>query len=259
MLHIIRTEWLKVKSYRTFWVLFGVAIVFIPAINTIVAEVNRNVKDQSKGIINVSLYDFSTVWQMIVNVNTNLTIFFGFLLVILVTNEFTFKTHRQNIIDGWERREFILAKFFWVVALSVISLLVTVITGLIMGSVYGTSSVSFDHFESVWFYFGQTILMLTLALLAGVFIRRAGLAIVLYLAYTMGAEQILVMLGKKYLGSVASLLPMQAADEMMPQPMVGKMIPNVDLYPTAVYAVATVAYIGLFAYLVYRKMSRADL
>ena len=147
MFNIIRTEWLKVKSYRTFWVLFGVAVLFIPAINIIVAEFNKNVKAQTKGMFAVSLYDFPMVWQMIVNVNTNLTIFFGFLLVILVTNEFTFKTHRQNVIDGWSRQQFLYSKFLWVAVLSLTSLVMTVLTGIILGFAYGTADLSFENFS----------------------------------------------------------------------------------------------------------------
>ncbi|WP_295120441.1 ABC transporter permease [uncultured Chitinophaga sp.] len=259
MFNIIRTEWLKVRTYRTFWVLFGVAVLFIPAINIIVAEFNRNIKGETKGLFSIALYDFDTVWRMMGNVTSLFTIFFGFLVIILVTNEFTFKTHRQNVIDGWSRVDFLLSKVFWVLFLSVFALIITVITGLCLGLVYGKSDIGFDDFSAVWFYFGQMVLMLTMALFVGMFVKRAGLAMVLYLAYTMGVEQLIVAVGKKYVGSVFTLLPIQAGDEMMPLPIVDKMVPNVSLYSPTVYALTIVAYIGLFGYLVYRKMAKADL
>lgn len=258
MLHIIRTEWLKVKSYRTFWILLGVAVLFIPAINFATAEINSNIRQGSGNIINISIYDFPMVWQTMSNVNSYLVGFFGFVLVILVTNEFTFKTHRQNIIDGWDRKEFFLSKLFWVVALALLAFVVTIITGIIMGLAYGDNSVSFEGFHFVWWYLAETVLILMIAVVIGLLVRRAGLAIVLFLAYTMGIEQLLFFIGIKYVGTQATLLPMQSADQMMPFPFADK-IKVVESYDAYVYAIALVVYISALVYWGYRKMQKADL
>ena len=34
----------------------------------------------------------------------------GLIMIILVTNEYSFKTHRQNVIDGVTRTQFIVTK-----------------------------------------------------------------------------------------------------------------------------------------------------
>ena len=44
---------------------------------------------------------------------------------MFISNEYTFKTHRQNIIDGWSRKQFITSKLMDVL---IISLIVTLYT-----------------------------------------------------------------------------------------------------------------------------------
>jgi hypothetical protein len=258
MLQIIRTEWLKIKSYRTFWILLLVAVAIMLAANYIVAEVNSQIKDRAKEIVPMSIYDFPLVWQTMSSINSFMTALFGFPLLILVTNEFTYKTHRQNVIDGWERREFVLAKLFWWLALGVLALVSTVVFGIILGAAYGTHAISFEDSRYLIYYFLQVEVSLAVALLIAVLVRRSGLAIVLYLAYIMMVEQLLVVTLKRYVGEIGGLLPLQAGDELLPFPVIGNILPNTNRYDDSVYLIMLLGYIVLMIFLVFRKMLKTD-
>lgn len=258
MLQIIRTEWLKVKSYRTFWVLLLLAVVSIPAANFIVAEITETIREKSQNQIPVNLYDFPLIWQTMTWINSFMTAVFGFPLLILVTNEFTYKTHRQNIIDGWERRQFVLAKLFWWLALGVLALVVTLVFGIIIGLAYASHPFSFEDSRFLLYYFLQVEVSMAIALLIAVLVRRAGLAIVLYLAYIMLLEQLLVLIIKRNVGEIGGLLPLQAADELIPFPIVEKLILNTNKYDDSVYLMMLIVYIGLMIFLVFRKMLKTD-
>jgi ABC-2 type transport system permease protein len=258
MLQIIRTEWLKVKSYRTFWVMLLLAAAIIPAANYIGAEVNSEIRNKAKELLPISTYDFPLIWQTMTSINSYMTALFGFPLLILVTNEFTYKTHRQNILDGWERRQFVLAKLFWWLAFGLLALFVTFLFGIILGLIYGTHAVSLEDSRYLIYYFLQVEVSLAIALLIAVLVRRAGLAIVLYLAYTMMIEQVLVSILKRYVGQIGGLLPLQAGDELLPFPIIGKLLPNADRYDDSVYLLMLFVYIGLMIFLVFRKMLKTD-
>jgi hypothetical protein len=74
-------------------------------------------KVKGKSILG-SPFAFPDVWQT-VSWNSTLTFIIPAILIItLTTNEFTYKTHRQNIIDGWSREQFIGVKLIEVVLLS---------------------------------------------------------------------------------------------------------------------------------------------
>jgi ABC-2 type transport system permease protein len=261
MKQIIYTEWLKVNKYRTFWVLILLAAAIIPAANYVVGEATSQIQHKSKDMLMLNTYDFPTIWQTVANVNSYISTAFGFLLVILVTNEFTYKTHRQNVIDGWERREFVYSKLFWVGAFTVIAFIVSVLVALCFGYAYGTHSFSIEGFRYILYYTLQTMLSLCLALLVGVYVRRAGLAIVLYLAYAMMVEQLLVSIIKRTsLGELGGLLPLQTGDELLPFPtFLGTMTTSADKYDEVVYLGFLCGYIVITLFLVFRKLEKTDL
>jgi hypothetical protein len=234
------------------------AVAIIPAANYIGAEINGEIRSKAGELIPMSTYDFPLIWQTMASVNSYMTALFGFPLLILVTNEFTYKTHRQNIIDGWERRQFVLAKLFWWLALGVLALLTTVVFAVVLGLIYGTHAVSLEDSRYIFYYFLQVEVSLGIALLIAVLVRRAGFAIVLYLAYTMMVEQLLVVILKRYVGEVGGLLPLQAGDQLLPFPVIGKLMSNADSYDDSIYLLMLFVYIVLMIFLVFRKMLKTD-
>ncbi len=62
--------------------------------------------DPTGFIASSSPYDFAHTWQTTSYVGGWLLLLPGLLLILLITNEFSFRTHRQNIIDGWARKDF---------------------------------------------------------------------------------------------------------------------------------------------------------
>lgn len=258
MLNIIRIEWLKVKNYRTFWILLILAVVVIPASNMIVADVVGRIPKQATDLLGRNFYDYPVAWQTVANVNSFTSIIFGLLLVTLVTNEFTYKTHRQQIIDGWERMDLVLSKIFWVVVLALTALVVSFITAIAFGTVYSKSSFSFEGVQFLFFYFLQVLVSLSIALMLGMFVKRSGLATVLYLGYAMIFEQLLSVGLKHSVGAIGGLLPLQAGDELLPFPVVDRVLPSSSDYSHGVYELTIILYIALFIGLTCRRMLKVD-
>ncbi|MCW3463218.1 ABC transporter permease [Chitinophaga nivalis] len=259
MKQIIYAEWLKVKSYRTFWVMVSLALLVIPAGNYIVADKfsSGELNKVSKMLGNP--FSFPEIWLTAASINSYISVLFGLLLIILVTNEYTYRTNRQNVIDGWDRKEFVYAKLCWLVGLSLAALAVASGSALVLGIVYGGRPFSLEGFSYMIYYWLQLLVMLTIALLISVWVKRAGLSIVLFLAYNMMLEQLLVMIVKFNFGNIGGLLPLQSGDELLPFPLVGKMIPGAVSYDAYVYVSAMLVYIGGGISLVFRKILKSDL
>ena len=151
-----------------------------------------------------------------------------------------------------------LAKLFWWLALSLLAFLTTVITALVLGLAYGTHSLSFENFEYLFYYLLQVLLSLGIATLIAVLVRRSGLAIVLYLCYIMIVEQVLVLVLKRNFGEIGGLLPLQTGDELIPFPVIGKLMNNAGHYDDGVYLLVLCLYIGLMIFLVFRRMLKTD-
>src|SRR5215472_7235119 len=121
----LRIEWMKVKNYRTFWILLALTIVSIPAFNYTVYDLMDNSfpKVRGKSLFG-SPFAFPDAWQTITWNSSLLFIIPAILIITLSTNEFTYRTHRQNVIDGWSRSQFIYVKLFEVLLLSIVTTLI---------------------------------------------------------------------------------------------------------------------------------------
>jgi hypothetical protein len=75
-------------------------------------------------------------------------------MIIFITNEYSYKTHRQNIIDGWSRNQFISVKIAVAFLLSLISTLMVIVTAMIFGFQLD-NPFSLEKFEYVGYYFIQ--------------------------------------------------------------------------------------------------------
>lgn len=221
MLKILRVEWMKVKNYRTFWVLLAITIAIVPACSYAAYNLMNNSfpKVNGKSILG-SPFAFPDVWQT-VSWNSTLTFIIPAILIItLTTNEFTYKTHRQNIIDGWNRGQFIGVKLIEVGLISLLSTVVVMLTALGVGY-FGNKvpdGVSvWEGFRFIPFYFVQMLSFSMIAFLLGLLIKRAGLAISIFLMYMLVEDiVVLVFLGHYKLEGM-EYLPEEVTDRLIPQ------------------------------------------
>src|SRR5215831_17005374 len=137
MLKLLKIEWLKLKNYRTFWILSSLYLISIVGINYIVFYIQQRIfeEKQSKGIAEMLIgnrpYAFPTVWQMTSYVSSFILFLPGLIMILFITNEFSFKTHRQNVIDGISRKDFISVKIMLALIIAILSTIVVAITAMI--------------------------------------------------------------------------------------------------------------------------------
>ena len=101
--------------------------------------------------LRVPILYFPDIWQNITYVYTFLKIFIAILVIISVSNEFTYKTIRQNVIDGMDRMEFLISKLTTILLLSLYSTLLVFLTGLLTGIIYTPNYDVSDIFTGIQF------------------------------------------------------------------------------------------------------------
>ena len=120
-------EWLKLRSYRAFWVLL-ILFLGLLFLTNYAASHGFFIKTTHNFSIFTKSYSFPNVWDNIGFWVRTLGGLFPVLVIISTTNEFQYRTHRQNIIDGWSRAEFFHAK--WLLCFAV-ALGVTIYSALL--------------------------------------------------------------------------------------------------------------------------------
>ncbi|MES2851021.1 MAG: hypothetical protein V4685_18365 [Bacteroidota bacterium] len=263
MLQLLKIEWLKIKNYSAFIVLGLFFILGVAGINYAAYIIKKNVIDTSDptGLIaSSSPYDFSHTWQTTSYIAGWLLLLPGLLLILLITNEFSFRTHRQNIIDGWSRKEFFNVKLALVVITALVSTAVVFLTALLFGFASGTS-FSFEHVDSVGYFFLKALSYNMVALLLSVLIRKTGFAIGLFFVY-MGFENFIsaMLEGLSYylkvqkgfdIGNMGDYLPMNASDALLKFPQnavtdLAKNAPGVPSNYTYVVLGLAILYLAVF-------------
>jgi ABC-type transport system involved in multi-copper enzyme maturation permease subunit len=140
---------------------------------------------------------------------------------MLVTNEYTFRTHRQNIIDGWSRPQFISSKLCDVL---IVSCIVTVVyMGVALGyGLYADQAAASSHWteqlQYIPLFLLQTFAQLSIAFMLGYLIKKAFIALGLFLFYYLIIENIAVAYAQFKLNDIGRFLPFEISDRLIPRP-----------------------------------------
>jgi ABC-2 type transport system permease protein len=265
MLQLLKVEWLKLKNYRTFWVLsilyaisnYGVAFIAYKIYLDITEDFTT--RGVGRAILGDPPFDFPAIWLTVAWWCGFLLFIPGLLVIISVTNEFSYKTHRQNIVDGWSRMQFISVKLGLVFLVSLIATLIVGITTVIMG-LQGGSSFSLNQIEYLLYFFLQALAYCSVALLLSLLIKRSGLTIGVYFLYVFLLENAFgAWLSYKF-NDLGKYLPLNSTDSLIPFPFVRNLTEAALRAP--VYSILlplSVGYLLLYTFFSIRKFRRDDL
>jgi ABC-2 type transport system permease protein len=221
MSSLLAIEWLKLKRYNTFWILIFFFVVLLPLWNYCILSGAVNIGGNGIKLLNQT-YSFPGVWGNIGFWGSLFLVLLSILIIILTANEFTFRTQRQNVIDGWSRLQFYHAKILLVIVFSLAATLYVFILGAIFGYANsGSFNSMFDGMEKVFYFFLFSLNYLGFALLTGILIRRSGLSIGMFLLYIFIVKNILkgILNYTNHDWNIGNYLPLQSSSELLPFPL----------------------------------------
>lgn len=267
MFKTLQIEWMKIKNYRVFQVfsilyLLGILIIififyklYIHLMGKVMSMGNPNSRD---GADLFNLFSSDNIWTTVCFSTSFLLYLPGMVIINLFINEVNFKTHRQNIIDGWKRETFIYTKIGLILCISLVVTVMNVIATLIMCEVTNTSFDLIAGLDTLGLSFVQTFIYLMFALFLATIFRRSGVAIIVFFVYGLLIE-ILLMLLFWWLGTpIGHFLPLQVADSLITFRDMGD--GPFSRHPgLAVLLPAAIAFGGLYVFLTTRKYKYDDL
>lgn len=261
MLHLLKIEWLKIKNYRAFWIFSILYLVSIFLINYIGWTTQQRAfasTPQAEQVFG-NAYAFPKVWQTVGWMSSWLLYFPGMIMIMLMTNEFNFKTHRQNIIDGLSRQQFIGVKIVLAVILAVIIAVLNFITACVFGNMTG-SAFSTAGIENVGYAFLQALAYIFFALMLAVLFRRSGLAIIIFILYGIIFEWLIsgLLTFQMHFAPYSYFLPLQTSDVLIPIPF-GKKVFYPDSPSVTSLVIGIAAYIMVYLFFTRKKFVADDL
>jgi ABC-type transport system involved in multi-copper enzyme maturation permease subunit len=254
MKQLLLIEWLKIRSYRTFYIFIGFYILLI-------ASVYYGFDSFIQlGPVNLSVvYQFPNVWYYTAFVSTWFAAIPGLLMINLVSNEISFRTLRQQITEGMSRKDFLVGKLLLAVAISLLTGLVVFLSGMAFGFIKGGLPTSSNFFSdmsyilrAVWVSFG----MMSAAILLALLVKRSALAILVYLAIYWIIEP---LAGRAFMPDLYAYFPMNSLDEFIVSPFQAESIQFGKQLSTLSATIAGIIYPLLFIAGAYSILKKRDL
>jgi ABC-2 type transport system permease protein len=225
MLQIARTEWLKIKKYPAFWWVMGITALTYPGINYMFHSVFVNVtqKTSTSGKIVSALignpFSFPESWRTVAYFSSIFVFIPSIVVIMLITNEYSYKTNRQNIIDGWSRSDFMTGKLIDVLIMSLLVTLLYAVVALIIGFRNSTSGNPWVLSYYIGLFALQTFSQLSLAFLTGLLLRKSFIALAVFSFYFIIVEPIAVGLLKyEFKHDLGRFLPLEVSQRLLPKP-----------------------------------------
>ncbi|MBC7874470.1 MAG: ABC transporter permease [Ferruginibacter sp.] len=271
MTTLIRTEWLKMRKYNAFWWIMGITALSYPGINYIFYFGYQELVGQPTQLSQYAKmaignpFTFPEVWHTVAFCSSLFVFIPAVVVIMLITNEYSFKTHRQNIIDGWSRSQFVTSKLMDVLLISVIITILYFAVALFTGLANQERLIqdTWGQAKYIFLFTLQTFAQLSVAFLFGFLIRKAFLALGAFLFYFIVLENILTGISRYYESDAGHYLPLEISDRIIPQPaFVGKL--DFERYTRSVneipqFVILTIILTALIWAICYRVNNKRDL
>ncbi|HXH20035.1 MAG TPA: ABC transporter permease [Chitinophagales bacterium] len=256
MRRLLRIEFIKVRSYGAFWIVLAIyALIFIMVTSTL------RMIESSLSVSAVTFFSFPDVWHHLAYIASFMNILPAILIIMLITNEYTFKTFRQNLIDGLSREEIVYSKFILIGAVSVFLIGLIFLWGLVRGLIAGHFDDFGDVYKKIYFLLRLFVQMsgyMSVAALFAFILKRSAISILLYLVYVVAFERILRL---RLPDEIDRFFPMKNFGGLIPDPgTIALQVPSdgSTLSPDAAIALAF-AYILVCLGGCYLLVNRSDL
>lgn len=260
MFRNLQIEWMKIRNYKVFQVFSVLYMLGILVIIFIFYKIYTNLTSRIPGSGNNDIFNLFTeenIWYSTGFATSFLLYLPGMVVINLFINEVNFKTHRQNIIDGWKRETFIYTKIGLIICISLVVMIMNFFAGLIMCNVAKVPFSFSVALPMLGLCFLQTLVYLLFALFLATLFRKSGVAIIVFFIYGLILEWLLMWLLYETIPGFHFYLPLQVADSLILLPGMDGVFGNMP--NKAVIILASLAFAGLYISLTVRKYKYDDL
>lgn len=282
MLRLLNIEFHKLKHNRASRVLsiiyFGLltSIALIAAIKFDIGPIKFHLAEQG-------IFNFPYIWHF----NTFMAAMFKFFLLLVIVsmmaNEYSYKTLKQNLIDGLSKKEFILSKFYTVIVFAAVSTLFVFVVSLILGLIYSDFnefSIIFSDLEYFAAFFIKLVGFFSFGLFLGILIKRSAFAVAamivwlfiesMFKGYLYWTFRDLKQAAGVEVGKIMQFFPLEAMANLIKEPFtrlgavksVAKQIGEEFVADYSVHItdiLIVLVWTAIFIYLSYRLLKKRDL
>lgn len=179
MLRLIGIELHKLKNSRASKILIITYFTLLTSI-ALIAAIKFDIGPIKFHLAEQGIFNFPYIWHFNTFISAFFKLFLLLVIVSMVSNEYSNKTLKQNLIDGLSKKEFILSKFYTVVLFALISTIFVFVISMVLGLIYSDFnevSIIFSDLEYLLAYFIKLVGFFSFGLFIGMLIKRSAFAV----------------------------------------------------------------------------------
>lgn len=179
MLRLLTIEFHKLKYNKASKVLSIIYFGLLTSIALIVT-IKFEFGNFKLHLADAGIFNFPYIWHFNTYVAAILKFFLLLVIVSMMSNEYSYKTLKQNLIDGLSKKEFILSKFYTVVAFAAISTVFVFVVSLILGLIYSDYNefaIIVSDLEYLLAFFVKLTGFFSFGLFLGILVKRSAFAV----------------------------------------------------------------------------------
>lgn len=281
MLRLLTIEFHKLKHNSASKVLSLIYFGLLTSI-ALIAVIKFDIGPIKFHLADMGIFNFPYIWHFNTYMASILKFFLLLVIVSMMANEYSYKTLKQNLIDGLSKKEFILSKFYTVVVFALISTIFVFVVSLILGLVYSDyNELSIITTDLVYLlaFFIKLVGFFSMGLFFGILVKRS--------AFAVGAMVVWLIVESMFKGylfwtfrdtdkttesvdDIMQFLPLEAISNLIKEPFsrlgavksvasqIGESFTkSYDVHFSSILIVSFWAFI--FVYLSYRLLQKRDL
>lgn len=279
MLRLLKIEWNKIYYYKTARVFTFIYFAMLIAAGVILAFIKPTIGGMKLDIAKLGMFNFPEIWQNITWLVAIGKIFIAVIIITNITNEYSNRTLKQNLIDGLSKQEFLTSKVLSNLVFAILSTLFVFGIIIVLGLVFSQNKeMTFQGVEYIGTYFLKLNLFFTICLFLSLLLRKSAFAflglIVLWMAEgAISTAEVGIKAWQAggfqnidpYGFYVSNYLPLNVSSKLIDFPKMNLegfvMGGSIFRYTTVdwTFVVAAFVYIALFLFLSFRLLKKRDL
>ncbi|MGV8994276.1 MAG: ABC transporter permease [Flavobacterium sp.] len=190
------------------------------------AAAKANIGINEIQLLGQGIFDFPYIWHFTTYTAAFFKLFIAIVVITMMTNEYSYGTLKQNLIDGLSKKEFIISKFLSLVLLSVVSTVFVFLFTLVLGFIYSkdtSTALVLTDLQYLVGYFFKLIAFFSMCLFLAVLVKKSAFALALLFVWNIIEGIIgLVMkfsVGEKISESIVQFFPLEAMSNLIKEPV----------------------------------------
>lgn len=226
MLRLLEIEYNKLRYSRSARILIITYFILITFI-ALIASIEFNIGEIEFRVADQGIFNFPYIWHFNSYIAAILKLFLAIVIVSMMSNEYSNRTIKQNLIDGLSKKEFILSKFLTVLVFSGISTLFLFVVSLILGlsfSDYNEISIIFSDLEYLLAYFVKLTGFFAFCMFLGILVKRSAFALGFLVVWAILEGIVYALMkfklfkGTDIASNIAQFFPLESMSNLIVEP-----------------------------------------